>query len=186
MSHYWALCSRITSLILTLVHTRNQPSNPPLHRITAITHRYTLAKEWTHPSGPVSFNHSAGGTRVTLARMPALKGAPPATAVIFNVGDTLVIHNYYAGAAGGKKGVEPVKVLTFPGTFITCHAHSSARSSTSAADAHDLLLGLSNGEVISTSLRACIADGGNTGRAVQVDPGFLQLTPRLLFGTFSS
>ena len=79
----------------------------------------------------------------------------------YKVGDTLVIHDFYAKRDGKGKAVEPVKLLSFPGAFVTCHAYRP----TPGADAHDLLLGLSNGEVVSTSLRACIAEGGGAAAA---------------------
>jgi hypothetical protein len=43
--------------------------------------------------------------------------------------------------------------------YVAAHAHRPTQS----AEAHDLLIGLANGEVVSTSLRALIADGGGGG-----------------------
>lgn len=132
--------------------------------------RYVLAREWCHPGGPVSFNPQAGGTQVTVARLPPTKpNAPGSVHVVFNVGNALLVHEYDArrvvAAAGGKKEKDPVKpqdpqrVLSFPGTFVTCHAYRPASHGPTNPEAPDLLIGLANGEVISTSLRALVAEG---------------------------
>jgi hypothetical protein len=60
--------------------------------------------------------------------VPATKATPATQHVLFNVGDTLLIHVYprggrTAGAGGGKSGGgedgNARRVLSFPGTFIT-------------------------------------------------------------------
>lgn len=106
----------------------------------------------------------------TRAQVPSTRTSPASQHVLFNVGDTLFVHDYGAAlatggavavAAGGKKPVkhaEPQRALTFPGTFITAHAHRP----TNVQDANDLLIGLGNGEVIVTSLRALLVDVGGS------------------------
>jgi hypothetical protein len=118
-------------------------------RFNASDGRYALAKEWTPPSGPVPFNPE-GSTRVTLATLPGVKQH---RCLLFNVGDALVVRNYDAASTS-----EPIRILCFPGTFVTCHAHRPCPAS--SPDARDLLLGLANGEVHCVSLRGLIREGG--------------------------
>ena len=80
---------------------------------------------------------------------------------MFNAGDALLVHNFNAATAQNKRPNDrPIRVLTFPGTHVTCHAHRPARR----VDELDLLVGLATGEVVVASLRALVSE--TTGKTL--------------------
>jgi hypothetical protein len=54
------------------------------------------------------------------------------------------------------KPAEPIKTLQFPGTLVTCHAFREQGGG--HQNQNDLLIGLANGEVVLTSLRALVGE----------------------------
>lgn len=69
--------------------------------------------------------------------------------LIFNVGDTVFISDL------NSKDKDPIKSLHFSNTNPVCHAFDPK-----AKDGHDLLIGLSSGDVYSVSLRQQLQDFG--------------------------
>ncbi|KAH9545819.1 hypothetical protein CY35_12G067200 [Sphagnum magellanicum] len=71
------------------------------------------------------------------------------TYLIFNVGDALLISDY------NSPEKEAIKIIHFNSSNPTCHTFDSE-----AKDGHDLLVGLSSGDVYSASLRQQLQDVG--------------------------
>ncbi|GER47206.1 transducin/WD40 repeat-like superfamily protein [Striga asiatica] len=69
--------------------------------------------------------------------------------VVFNVGDTILIGDL------NSQEKDPIKSLQFGNSNPVCHAFDSE-----AEDEHDLLIGLSSGDVYSVSLRQQLQDVG--------------------------
>ena len=134
------------------------PSHPGARtRFRATDGAYHLAREWRHPDGPTRFNPRCP-TKVTVATLPGGKGH---RCLVFNAGDALLVHNFNAATAPSKRpNDKPIRVLTFPGTHVTCHAHRPARRH----DELDLLIGLATGEVVVASLRALVSE--TTGKTL--------------------
>ena len=134
------------------------PSPPGARtRFRATDGAYHLAREWCHPDGPTRFNPRCP-TKVTVATLPGGKGH---RCLVFNAGDALLVHNFNAATAQNKRPNDrPIRVLTFPGTHVTCHAHRPARR----VDELDLLVGLATGEVVVASLRALVSE--TTGKTL--------------------
>ena len=134
------------------------PSPPGARtRFRATDGAYHLAREWCHPDGPTLFNPRCP-TKVTVATLPGGKGH---RCLVFNAGDALLVHNFNAATAQNKRPNDrPIRVLTFPGTHVTCHAHRPARR----VDELDLLVGLATGEVVVASLRALVSE--TTGKTL--------------------
>lgn len=110
--------------------------------------RYRLGKEWCQPGGAVQYNHQSA-TKVTLAWLADKPGVHPRAFLLFNVADTVFIYDYE------NPSKEPFKTITFPGSFVTSHAHTRQVS-----DGCDLLVGLSTGEVWCLNLRQNLHDAG--------------------------
>lgn len=71
------------------------------------------------------------------------------TYMIFNVGDTLFVSDY------NSHDKDPIKAILFSNGHPVCHAFDSE-----AKDGHDLLVGMSSGDVYSVSLRQQLQDPG--------------------------
>jgi len=167
-------------------------TGPKRTQFAASDGKYRLERSWSHPNGPVSFN-PAGGSKVTVAKLPAPRGhhGAPARYLVFNVNDTLLVYDYdepsvaaegaakrssFYGGYGGYGGygpsskpaqstpddpnatkpADPIRTLQFPGTLVTCHAFREQGGG--HQNQNDLLIGLANGEVVLTSLRALVGE----------------------------
>ncbi|KAI4374266.1 hypothetical protein MLD38_012278 [Melastoma candidum] len=71
------------------------------------------------------------------------------TYLIFNMGDALFVSDL------NSQDKEPMKAIYFNNVYPVCHAFDH-----DAKDGHDLLIGLSTGDVYSTSLRQQLQDSG--------------------------
>ncbi|KAL4190678.1 hypothetical protein AMTRI_Chr07g25930 [Amborella trichopoda] len=83
-------------------------------------------------NGPISSNYDGKGTYL-----------------IFNVGDTLFVSDF------NSQDKDPIKAIHFSNSNPVCHAFDPE-----AKDGHDLVIGLSSGDVYSVSLRQQLQDLG--------------------------
>lgn len=120
---------------------------------------YALTREWRHPDGPTRF-HPRLPTRATVATLPGPRGH---RCLLFPADGQLVIHNFNAAKKppSAASPPAPIRVVSFPGTRVTCVAHRLARR----AEQRDLLVGLASGEVVCVSLRALIAQAPSSAKS---------------------
>ncbi|KAM2047818.1 hypothetical protein ACFX1T_006438 [Malus domestica] len=98
-------------------------------------------------NGSSRYAHFGGsnGTHHTVNSNLGSKGS----FLVFNVGDTVYISDL------NSPDKDPIKALQFGNSNPVCHAFDSE-----AKDGHDLLIGLSSGDIYSASLRQQLQDSG--------------------------
>ena len=142
------------------------PAGSPAHAAAVIRDpgsgrgSYALTREWRHPDGPTRF-HPRLPTRATVATLPGPRGH---RCLLFPADGQLVIHNFNAAKkpqTSASSPPAPIRVVSFPGTRVTCVAHRLARR----AEQRDLLVGLASGEVVCVSLRALIAQAPSSAKS---------------------
>ena len=141
------------------------PAGSPAHAAAVIRDpgsgrgSYALTREWRHPDGPTRF-HPRLPTRATVATLPGPRGH---RCLLFPADGQLVIHNFNAAKKppSAASPPAPIRVVSFPGTRVTCVAHRLARR----AEQRDLLVGLASGEVVCVSLRALIAQAPSSAKS---------------------
>ncbi|EFJ31470.1 hypothetical protein SELMODRAFT_144349 [Selaginella moellendorffii] len=102
---------------------------------------------------------ATGAASVSVSNGPIVSNFDgEGTYVIFNVGDAIFISAYDTQDKASRSlgfHFDPIKSIHFNSSNPLCHAFDSE-----AKDGHDLLIGLSSGDVYSTSLRQQLQDPG--------------------------
>ncbi|KAH7426915.1 hypothetical protein KP509_10G021700 [Ceratopteris richardii] len=114
-------------------------------------------KNFAFGGGNTTNKLSGGYNKLTAANLGSGVSNGPAvpsydgegTYMIFNVGDTLFISDY------NSHDKDPIKAIIFSNGYPICHAFDSE-----SKDGHDLLVGMSSGDVYSVSLRQQLQDPG--------------------------
>ncbi|KAH7421391.1 hypothetical protein KP509_13G054800 [Ceratopteris richardii] len=101
---------------------------------------------------PVSYIRFAGGSSLgsSASNGPAISSFDgDGTYMVFNVGDTIFISDY------NSHSKDPTKAILFSNGIPVCHAFDAE-----ANDGHDMLVGMSSGDIYSMSLRQQLQDPG--------------------------
>ncbi|KAG5582578.1 hypothetical protein H5410_053205 [Solanum commersonii] len=151
--------------------------------------KYKLHHEKTYPAGLLHFSHGKTVTQVSLAPLKdkPIQAQPHSTS---SFGVTSGVKSAAARLLGGGNGSkslsfvggngeDPIKSIHFSNSNPVCHAFDP-----DAKEGHDLLIGLSSGDVYSVSLRQQMQDVGKKliGTQHYNKDGSVNNTSILLYG----
>ncbi|KAK4783881.1 hypothetical protein SAY86_018249 [Trapa natans] len=167
LMHY-AQGKTVTQATVATVRDKPTPSTPPSQPSSGFSAssgvRLAAAKIWSsgYGSRALSFvggtdgsKSASGSGRLGQLCSTSSNSIPPSnfdgtgTYLIFNMGDGLFISDL------NSQDKDPIKAIYFNNVYPVCHAFDP-----DTKDGHDLLIGLSTGDVYSVSLRQQLQDSG--------------------------